>query len=433
MAVVPKVVVIGAGFGGLEVARHLKGAPVEVTLVDQHNFHTFQPLLYQVATAGLNAADVAHAGAGPLPRPVERAVPAGPGDGRRLGRPRGVRRRPARPALRPPRPGRRRHASPTSAPRARPSTASRSTRSRTRPACGTTSCAASRRPTPIPAELDRGRPHLRRRRRRADRRRDGRRAGRAVRDGVPQGLPGPRREPGPRRARRDAGPPAPPVHGAEPPPRPRHPPLAAASRCGSAPRSRRWRPTASPSPTARCSRARRSCGRPACRPTRWPRRSASPQDRGGRVVVGPDLRVAGRTRASGRSATSPPPAIAAASCCPSWRPSRCRAAATSPARSAACSRAVPPSRSATATRAPWPRSAAGPRWPSCPGGIRLRGAPAWLAWLGLHLVFLVGKRNRLSVLLNWAWNYLTWDRGPRLILDRPTPDAFCGRSRSHAA
>ena len=60
MAVVPRIVVIGAGFGGLEVARHLKGAPVEVTLVDQHNFHTFQPLLYQVATAGLNAADVAH-------------------------------------------------------------------------------------------------------------------------------------------------------------------------------------------------------------------------------------------------------------------------------------------------------------------------------------------------------------------------------------
>ena len=54
-----------------------------------------------------------------------------------------------------------------------------------------------------------------------------------------------------------------------------------------------------------------------------------------------------------------------------------------------------------------------------PGRIRLRGALAWLAWLGLHLVFLVGKRNRASVLLNWAWNYLTWDRGPRLIL-RPS-------------
>jgi NADH dehydrogenase len=48
--------------------------------------------------------------------------------------------------------------------------------------------------------------------------------------------------------------------------------------------------------------------------------------------------------------------------------------------------------------------------------IRLWGTPAWLAWLGLHLVTLVGFRNRLSVFLNWAWNYLTWDRGPRLIL-----------------
>lgn len=59
MAVVPKVVVVGAGFGGLEVARGLRNAPVEVTLVDRNNFQTFQPLLYQVATAGLNAADVA--------------------------------------------------------------------------------------------------------------------------------------------------------------------------------------------------------------------------------------------------------------------------------------------------------------------------------------------------------------------------------------
>jgi NADH dehydrogenase len=56
-----------------------------------------------------------------------------------------------------------------------------------------------------------------------------------------------------------------------------------------------------------------------------------------------------------------------------------------------------------------------------PLGIKLRGTPAWLAWLGLHLVFLVGFRNRLSVFLNWAWNYVTWDRGPRIIL-RPPDD-----------
>ncbi|HVN52062.1 MAG TPA: FAD-dependent oxidoreductase, partial [Acidimicrobiales bacterium] len=51
-----------------------------------------------------------------------------------------------------------------------------------------------------------------------------------------------------------------------------------------------------------------------------------------------------------------------------------------------------------------------------PGGLELSGGVAWLAWLGLHLVYLLGVRNRLSVFVNWAWNYLTWDRGPRLIL-----------------
>lgn len=52
--------IIGAGFGGLSTAEALKHVPVDVTLVDRHNFHTFQPLLYQVATSGLNAADVAY-------------------------------------------------------------------------------------------------------------------------------------------------------------------------------------------------------------------------------------------------------------------------------------------------------------------------------------------------------------------------------------
>jgi NADH dehydrogenase len=51
-----------------------------------------------------------------------------------------------------------------------------------------------------------------------------------------------------------------------------------------------------------------------------------------------------------------------------------------------------------------------------PLGIKLRGFPAWLAWLGLHLVMLAGFRNRISVFANWAWNWLTYDRGPRLIL-----------------
>ncbi len=55
-----RVVVIGAGFAGLAATRRLSNKPVEVMLVDQHNFHTFQPLLYQVATAGLEPADVAY-------------------------------------------------------------------------------------------------------------------------------------------------------------------------------------------------------------------------------------------------------------------------------------------------------------------------------------------------------------------------------------
>jgi NADH dehydrogenase len=50
------------------------------------------------------------------------------------------------------------------------------------------------------------------------------------------------------------------------------------------------------------------------------------------------------------------------------------------------------------------------------GGLELTGPLAWLAWLGLHLVYLLGVRNRVSVVVNWAWNYFTWDRGPRLIL-----------------
>src|SRR6516165_5707283 len=55
----PRVVILGAGFGGLSAATALANSPFDVTLVDQHNYHLFQPLLYQVATAGLSPADIA--------------------------------------------------------------------------------------------------------------------------------------------------------------------------------------------------------------------------------------------------------------------------------------------------------------------------------------------------------------------------------------
>jgi NADH:ubiquinone reductase (H+-translocating) len=50
-----------------------------------------------------------------------------------------------------------------------------------------------------------------------------------------------------------------------------------------------------------------------------------------------------------------------------------------------------------------------------PNGLKLRGFIGWLSWLGLHILTMLGFRNRASVILNWAWNYVTWDRGPRLI------------------
>jgi len=55
----PRIVIVGGGFGGIELAKRLKNKPFQVVMLDKHNYHTFQPLLYQVATGGLEAESIA--------------------------------------------------------------------------------------------------------------------------------------------------------------------------------------------------------------------------------------------------------------------------------------------------------------------------------------------------------------------------------------
>jgi NADH dehydrogenase len=50
-------------------------------------------------------------------------------------------------------------------------------------------------------------------------------------------------------------------------------------------------------------------------------------------------------------------------------------------------------------------------------GFKLAGAPAWFAWLFLHLFYLLGGRNKVGTIADWTWNYLTFDRGNRHIMD----------------
>ena len=51
-----------------------------------------------------------------------------------------------------------------------------------------------------------------------------------------------------------------------------------------------------------------------------------------------------------------------------------------------------------------------------PSGLLVKGTLGWLSWLSLHLVYLVGFRNKLIVLVNWSWRYLSWGSGPRVIV-----------------
>ncbi len=55
----PRLVVVGGGFGGIQLLKNLRTKDMQVVMIDRHNYHTFQPLLYQVATAGLEPDSIA--------------------------------------------------------------------------------------------------------------------------------------------------------------------------------------------------------------------------------------------------------------------------------------------------------------------------------------------------------------------------------------
>src|SRR5690606_10843786 len=59
--------------------------------------------------------------------------------------------------------------------------------------------------------------------------------------------------------------------------------------------------------------------------------------------------------------------------------------------------------------------------------VNVRGVVAWLVWLFVHLMYLVGFRNRVAVLTQWGWSYLTWQRGARLIAGPVGPALAPGR------
>jgi NADH dehydrogenase len=69
------------------------------------------------------------------------------------------------------------------------------------------------------------------------------------------------------------------------------------------------------------------------------------------------------------------------------------------------------------------------------GRLKMSGLPAWLLWLLVHIFFLIGFRNRVLVMIQWAWSYLTYDRGARLITGtietpkRNAPDSVLGKSQ----
>ncbi len=151
-------------------------------------------------------------------------------------------------------------------------------------------------------------------------------------------------------------------------------------------------------------------------------------DRAGRVVVEPDLSIAGHPEISvvgdlaaaqshGPNGTSPVPGVSPGR--QADGPGRRRQH-----RCAACA-AKRRCRFATATTATWRPSGARRRSSSSPspalGALRFSGLPAWLFWLFAHIYFLIGFRNRLIVMVDWAWAYFTYERSARVVAEPATP------------
>jgi NADH:ubiquinone reductase (H+-translocating) len=143
-----------------------------------------------------------------------------------------------------------------------------------------------------------------------------------------------------------------------------------------------------------------------------------PRGKGDRIEVGPDLRVSGQDRvfAAGDICINPADPVAQLA-----QPAlqQGRHAAQQIVRLAAGQPTTPFRYHDKGTMATIGRRSAVVQLHS---GLRLRGTIAWFAWLGLHLIYLLGNRNRVVTLLNLAWRYLTWSRGGGVIIGDDVPE-----------
>jgi NADH dehydrogenase len=150
------------------------------------------------------------------------------------------------------------------------------------------------------------------------------------------------------------------------------------------------------------------------------RRWRFPQGRGGRILVGPDLAVTGRSRifAAGDLALDPstPLAQLASPAIQSGRHAGRQVARLIAGRTTRPFRYHDKGTMATIGR--------GAAVADLRGGIRLTGPVAWLAWLGLHVTMLLGNRNRVSTLLDLGWRYLAWPSGSAVVVGEVPDDAF---------